>query len=231
MWNRGASIVLGVAVTGIVLGACSEQNDDAGYGSCNVLIACAASLAPEVRDEYRQAYGQGGSCWKPGVDSWPGCRAACVQTLSTLNALAEPAETCGTCSTDLDCIKFGGNAYCDGGLCAGGLSDAVQGEEASGDGDGDGDDMTESCDGYQHLQRCIFTKDCCGYATEEERLCRTFPSGYGVCTVSCDTVDDCPLPPPGAGGDYDCYAKGCVLTCSSHDDCVENTKCWSGFCH
>lgn len=132
-------------LVGVSLSGCpSEQGGGVqliDHGVCDVLIDCAASLAPETRDEYESVYGPAGTCWAGGPQQWAACRDACRQTLDALNLVAQATgEACGTCQTDADCSSYGVGAYCDAGYCvAGGQAGDESGGQEAGDGDGDGD--------------------------------------------------------------------------------------------
>lgn len=82
------------------------------------------------------------------------------------------------------------------------------------------------------FEKCAPGYDCCGYATEEERICRTFPSGYHVCTETCqgDDISNCPPPPLGVTAQVECYAGGCVLACDDKSDCPPDNICFT-FCY
>jgi len=138
--HRNSLVV--AATLGLALGACNDGKGTQGLidrGSCDVLIECAAALAPDARDEYEQAYGAGGTCWQSGPANWATCREACVMALDAINALGRiSGESCGTCSSDADCSEFGAGATCNAGLCSGG--DGMAEGESGGDGDGDGGD-------------------------------------------------------------------------------------------
>jgi hypothetical protein len=123
---------------GIIVGACSSNGGGGGglalldRGSCDVLIECAATLAPGARDEYEQVYGPGGSCWLNGPGAWAACRDACRSALDALNLVAMAGgETCGACTTDADCSSFGLGATCVAGLCTGGSGGSADDESGS----------------------------------------------------------------------------------------------------
>lgn len=132
----------------VLLFGCSKGGDEGGggglidRGSCDVLIECASDLAPESRDQFEAAYGQGGTCWTGGPESWALCRDACRDSLDALNLTGQVSgQTCGTCESDSDCAASGANATCDEGLCVGGDPDGGTGggtSETGGDTGGPG---------------------------------------------------------------------------------------------
>lgn len=105
--------------------ACNDGGSGSGNamldrGACDVLIDCAASLAPDVHDEYEQTYGPNGTCWQNGPNNWPACRDTCATTLQALNSAAMASgQSCGVCSTDADCSDYGDGFVCADGFCSG----------------------------------------------------------------------------------------------------------------
>jgi hypothetical protein len=136
-------VLLASTTLAVCIGACKDGGTTLiDRGSCDVLIECAAAIAPEARDEYESVWGQNGTCWQNANPmAWAACRDACKQTLDTINLAGMiTGQTCGTCSSDADCSQFGNGAFCDAGLCSGGDGVSDEGETGDGgDGDGDGD--------------------------------------------------------------------------------------------
>lgn len=139
-WKVSTPLALGSFAACVSDGGSTSSLID--RGSCDVLIECAASLAPEVRDEYEQTYGAGGVCWQSGPNAWAGCRDFCSTTLDSLNLAAmATGDSCGTCTVDANCGEFGAGATCENGFCAGGSGSNA--DEDSGEGEGDGDGESE----------------------------------------------------------------------------------------
>jgi len=170
--------LLAISALGLGVGACSDDGTPSGFalidrGSCDVLIACAGSLAPDARDAYEQTYGPNGTCWQTGVTNWPACRDFCASTLDTLNLVGmATGDTCGVCSSDSDCGKFGSGAECQGGICIGGdgiggdgsgAEHADEGSDAGGDGD-------PTCTANHEVpEDCLRFVECIGAIVPDQR--------------------------------------------------------------
>ena len=128
-------ILLASTTLALAVGACKDGGGSGliDRGRCDVLIECASSLAPQVRDEYEAAYGEGGTCFgSADPNAWAACRDACAMALDAINQAAEltGGDTCGTCSSDADCSSFGAGASCDvNGFCVPGDGMAEGGTE------------------------------------------------------------------------------------------------------
>ena len=188
--------------------ACARQDADGSgpldRGQCDALIECAASLAPDLREAYEQSYGPAAPCWTNGPEVWAACRDACAENLDALNAMS-----------DENCSLLGGDTSTDGGGSDGG----------SGGWD------NEPCDGVGFYENCSFDSNCCGYATEAERVCRNWPLTNGACTVACSDDSDCPPDPLWVAATFECSQGGCLLSCTEDTDCPEANTCWLDHCY
>ena len=106
--------------------ACSPAEDTTpSYeGSCPILIECAPDLVAntdvdEVTQYLEGAYGPEGSCWASGRIYHEQCRSSCVAALEQYNlAVVGQGASCGTCTTDSECTRFGSDAMCIENFCA-----------------------------------------------------------------------------------------------------------------
>jgi hypothetical protein len=215
-----------------------------------VLIECAASLAPESRDEYEQAYGPNGSCWLNGPSAWAACRDFCTSTLEALNLVAMvTGDSCGTCSVDTDCSEYGFGASCVDGLCtAGSGSEGSEGSEGNPD-EAPTDGPEESADGpecyppaevCEELLACLAVVlpdvDVSDFEADGECWCNG-PEQASECEQTCisqleaaeenyPTIEECagPIDPcPNA-------TEGCECEYFEGVDCEGNLLCEDGTC-
>jgi hypothetical protein len=183
---------LALSALGFVLVACGRSGDGSGgglvdRGVCDVLIECAATLAPGVHAEYEAAYGPQGSCWLSGSNAWAGCRDACSLTLDTLNLVGQATGmTCGSCMTDDDCASFGVGAMCSNGVCVGGDPDGNEhADETDGDTNGTSDTNDTSCE-HEAPEICLRMVECVGALLPNQRAAAEETYGAnGSCW--CDT--------------------------------------------
>lgn len=168
-----------------------------------MLIDCAASLAPEARAAYEDAYGPDGTCWSSGPGAWAGCRDFCAMTLEALNLVAMVSgDSCGTCTTVADCKEYGSLATCEAGFCAGGNGSSTtgqSGESGSATGDGSGTDTSNGSD----------TDGCESVPV----VCQDMLACFAVVLPDSDTADY------EAGGA--CWCGGSDLANSCYSTCVD----------
>jgi hypothetical protein len=194
--SRQYTLALFAALVGVGLGAC---NGGGGGGSqlidrgvCDTLIECASSLAPETRDEYIAAYGEGGMCWMGGPNQWAACRNACRQGLDALNLAGQvTGETCGTCMTDADCGSLGPNATCQDGVCVGASGEG--GSEGGSEGEGEGESGTDTdapgcTPNWDPPEECLRFVECIGaLAPGQQAAADAMYGAEGTCWCGTDT--------------------------------------------
>ncbi|NJK31115.1 MAG: hypothetical protein HC927_01170 [Deltaproteobacteria bacterium] len=113
--TRAPAVLLGLA-----LGCTNEEPEPepVDRGTCDVLIACAQTLAPESLPGFEDTYGPTGMCWT-SPELAAACHDSCRTSLENLAMIAETTgePACGTCTSAADCSEFGPLARCDLGLC------------------------------------------------------------------------------------------------------------------
>jgi hypothetical protein len=210
-------------------------------GSCDVLIECASSLAPEAHDEYQQVYGAGGTCWLNGPNTWAACRDFCRSSLEALNLAGQvTGDTCGACSVNADCGAFGLGATCVAGLCTGGGGGSGEGGSSEGDATtsdptADTSDPTADTDEcFPVPPECEDMLTCLGAVLPDADTSEYEPGGACWCGTSQeaqDCADECVSQLAAAAEAYP-DVEACVGDIDPCPDGTEGCECdWVGQCN